>query len=133
MSLPLSRRNLLGLLGTTGAAMGLPTAVGFAREPRLRRCELADFRLLQRCPELLGELFDGRMPEAIGAEPVRAWRDGLGDRIAGSGAIALVRYDQSLLLRGLAREDGLQIHLRAMGGGAFHIAIEPRPDSSAMF
>jgi hypothetical protein len=60
----------------------------------------------------------------LGQEPVRAWRDGLGRRVAGRGAVGLVRYDQFLLLRDLARESRLAVKTRALGGGAFRIAID---------
>jgi hypothetical protein len=124
MSLTLSRRRMLGLLGTAGAAAGLPASTALAAGEGVTPLALADARLLARRPKLAAQLFGGRAPEMLGQEPVRAWRDGLGRRVAGCGAVGLVCYDQFLLLRDLARESRLAVKTRALGGGAFRIAID---------
>jgi hypothetical protein len=63
----------------------------------------------------------------VGPELVRAWRDGLRLRIIEAGrAAVLVRFDQLVLLRGLAREEGLHFAARPLGRGAFHVRIARR-------
>jgi len=128
MTLALSRRKILAVLGTAGAAAGLPAAASLVgRHLTSRRLEFADAGLLGRRPDLVAKLFRGRTPENLGPEPVRAWRDGLGRRIADTGqAVVLGRYDQLVLFRGLSREAGLHFEARPLGRGAFHIRIERR-------
>jgi hypothetical protein len=127
MSAALSRRNMLALLGTAGAVAGLPAGAGFVGQQFAPVLELADAGLLALRPELVATVFGGRVPEAVGPELVRAWRDGLRLRIIEAGrAAVLVRFDQLVLLRGLAREEGLHFAARPLGRGAFHVRIARR-------
>lgn len=124
MTLSLSRRHMLVGLGTAGAAVGLPAAAGFVGRQLAPHLELVDAGLLATRPDLVASVFGGRTPETVGPEPVRAWRDGLGRRIADSGqATVLARYDQLIQFRGLAREAGLRFVSRPLGRGVFHMGI----------
>lgn len=117
MKAGLTRRSLLG--GATSATAfavggGLPVmgqAKAFAAP-----VALLDARLVAIAPEgsiLLGDL-------------VRQWQAGLRERVAASGAIALVRWDMALMLRQLGREARLSIKVAPRADGLFGVDLSAR-------
>lgn len=77
---------------------------------------LLDARLAKASPDggiLLGDL-------------VRQWQNGLRERVAASGAVALVRWDMALMLRQLGREARLSIKVAPRADGVFGVELSAR-------
>lgn len=77
---------------------------------------LVDARLATTSPER-GVLLD---------DLVRQWQNGLRERVALSGAVALVRWDMALMLRQLGREARLSIKVAPRAEGLFGVDLSAR-------
>ncbi len=120
----IDRRSVMRVMG----AGGVVAAVGVGSRPLMAAGRLTVI-LLDRD---LGR-FDRRAADAaIGAaspimlerDLVRHWRRDLRDGfISGGKGIALVRWDKAVLLKGLAREEGLAVRETRIGRSIFRIEI----------
>lgn len=106
----------------TALAAGSGMPVMAQAKPFAAPLALIDARLAKTSPDagiLLGDL-------------VRQWQTGLRERVAASGAIALVRWDMALMLRQLGREARLSIKVAPRADGVFGVDLSARaaPQSS---
>jgi len=116
---PITRRTMIGVLGASGLAAVAPPAFAAVRSPLL----LLDADIDEREAARNGVIVSQSQLMRLDPDLVRQWRDGLGARVAGEGALALVRWDKAFILAGLAREDRIEAQQRRLGRSLFSIAL----------
>lgn len=118
----ISRRNLLATSGSLLAVGALPSQA-FAAETSL---QLVD-RGLSRAELDQANVHIGQA-RPIDRDLVRQWRDGLCREVReAQGAVAYVRWDKTLLMSYLAREDGMTAQVRQLGRSVFAVNLRRSP------
>jgi hypothetical protein len=117
MKAALTRRSFV-VAATSATALVAGSGVPVMAQAKSFAAPLAliDARIAKTSPDrgiLLGDL-------------VRQWQNGLRERVAASGAVALVRWDMALMLRQLGREARLSIKVAPRAGGVFGVDISAR-------